>query len=213
MTKLIDELWRGWQAIPAFTAFEPCFATFCLALATAVRWASAHIRPDVFFYALLSGRVLRRRLLRWLPDRVLTAIAGGILGLAVNFGDTVADPARIALLAMFLAVSGLTIWGVEHYRTLVTEAAKGSQAPDPGRGIPQTRDRRAAAPAEEQVLHHSCRAAPGIAGSAADLGPHDHRICSLSATDDLIGRVDGNGCDIMDLLVPELGLTAMCGSI
>ena len=33
----------------------------------------------------------------------------------------------------------------------------------------------------------------------------DHRIRALSATDDLIARVDGNGCDIMDLLRSELG--------
>ena len=33
----------------------------------------------------------------------------------------------------------------------------------------------------------------------------DHRIRALSATDDLIAKVDGNGCDIRDLLLSELG--------
>ena len=33
----------------------------------------------------------------------------------------------------------------------------------------------------------------------------DHRIRALSATDDLIARVDGSGCDIKDLLRSELG--------
>lgn len=33
----------------------------------------------------------------------------------------------------------------------------------------------------------------------------DHRIRALSATDDLIVRVDGSGCDIRDLLRSELG--------
>jgi two-component sensor histidine kinase len=33
----------------------------------------------------------------------------------------------------------------------------------------------------------------------------DHRIRALSATDDLIARVDGKGCDIRDLLLSELG--------
>src|SRR6202020_2246657 len=33
----------------------------------------------------------------------------------------------------------------------------------------------------------------------------DHRIRALSATDDLIARVDGSGCDIWDLLLSELG--------
>ena len=33
----------------------------------------------------------------------------------------------------------------------------------------------------------------------------DRRIRALSATDDLIARVDGSGCDIKDLLLSELG--------
>ena len=33
----------------------------------------------------------------------------------------------------------------------------------------------------------------------------DHRLQALSATDDLIARVDGSGCDIKDLLLSELG--------
>ena len=33
----------------------------------------------------------------------------------------------------------------------------------------------------------------------------DHRIRALSATDDLIARVDGSGCDIKDMLRSELG--------
>ena len=33
----------------------------------------------------------------------------------------------------------------------------------------------------------------------------DPRIRALSATDDLIARVDGSGCDIKDLLLVELG--------
>src|SRR6202020_1565132 len=33
----------------------------------------------------------------------------------------------------------------------------------------------------------------------------DGRIRALSATDDLIARVDGSGCDIKDLLLSELG--------
>src|SRR4029078_2099459 len=33
----------------------------------------------------------------------------------------------------------------------------------------------------------------------------DHRIRALSATDDLVARVDGSGCDIKDLLRSELG--------
>jgi len=33
----------------------------------------------------------------------------------------------------------------------------------------------------------------------------DHRLRALSATDDLVAKVDGRGCDIKDLLLAELG--------
>ena len=33
----------------------------------------------------------------------------------------------------------------------------------------------------------------------------DRRLRALSATDDLIARVDGRGCDLRDLLMSELG--------
>ena len=36
-------------------------------------------------------------------------------------------------------------------------------------------------------------------------GTIDHRIRALSATDDLVARVDGAGCDIKDMLRSELG--------
>ena len=52
---------------------------------------------------------------------IATAIAGGALGVTVNFSSAVADSARFALLLMFWAVCGLTIWGVEHYRTIVAQ--------------------------------------------------------------------------------------------
>ncbi|MBW8854092.1 MAG: sensor histidine kinase, partial [Bradyrhizobium sp.] len=52
---------------------------------------------------------------------IATAIAGGALGVIVNFGSGVADSARFALLVMFWAVCGFAIWGVEHYRTIVVQ--------------------------------------------------------------------------------------------
>jgi two-component sensor histidine kinase len=49
------------------------------------------------------------------------------------------------------------------------------------------------------VLHQVLQDQPQIWDSI------DHRIRALSATDDLIARVDGSGCDIKDLLRSELG--------
>jgi two-component sensor histidine kinase len=49
------------------------------------------------------------------------------------------------------------------------------------------------------VVHQVLRDQPQIWASI------DPRIRALSATDDLIARIDGSGCDIKDLLLSELG--------
>ena len=49
------------------------------------------------------------------------------------------------------------------------------------------------------VLHQVLQDQPNVWASI------DQRIRALSATDDLIARVDGSGCDIKDLLLSELG--------
>jgi predicted membrane protein len=52
---------------------------------------------------------------------IVTAIAGGALGVIVDFGNTTADAARFVLLLIYWAVCGFMIWGVEHYRSMVRQ--------------------------------------------------------------------------------------------
>ena len=59
---------------------------------------------------------------------IVTALAGGALGVTVNFGDATADSARFALLVIYWAVCGLTIWGVEHYRSSPRGSARSQNA-------------------------------------------------------------------------------------
>src|SRR5205814_9173471 len=118
MVKLIDEFRRGWQGIsrpsPLFSAG---FAIACVALSTAARWLLALIRPDVFFTPYIPA-VFFATALGGVRVGTATAIAGGTLGVAVNFSDEQADFARFALLAIYLMVCGLTIWGIGHYRSI-----------------------------------------------------------------------------------------------
>src|SRR5262249_5843161 len=117
LMKLIDEFRHGWQGISQPSpAFSVGFAAACLILATLFRWGLAHIRPDVFFTPYIPA-VFFATAVSGLRTGALTAIAGGVLGLVVNFGDSTVDTARIALLLIFWLVSGLTIWGVVHYRS------------------------------------------------------------------------------------------------
>src|SRR6266478_1978345 len=205
MKKLIDEFRRGWQGISQPPVlFSTGFAICCLAVGTLARWGLAEIRPDVFFTPYLPA-VFFATAVGGARMGVVTAIASGVLGVTVNFGDTRADPARLALLLIYWVVCGLTIWGVAHYRSIVAQQRQISKR------LIQEEEYRKLIVDEFQhrlknklstihaVLHQVLLDQPQIWAGI------DHRIRALSATDDLIAKVDGSGCDIRDLLLSELG--------
>ncbi len=205
MTKLIDEFRHGWQGIsqpsPLFTAG---FALFCLVLATVVRWGLAQIRPDVFFTPYFPA-VFFATAVGGSRIGIGTAVAGGVLGVILNFSSAVADPARFALLLIFWAVCGLTVWGVEHYRTIVAQQREISK-----RLIEEEEYRKLLVDELQHRLKNKTSTIHAVLHQVLQDQPQiwdriDHRIRALSATDDLIARVDGSGCDITDLLRSELG--------
>jgi two-component sensor histidine kinase len=205
MKKLIDEFRRGWQGIsqPSLL-FSTCFAAGCLVLATIVRWGFAQLRPDVFFTPYFPA-VFFAAAVGGARIGIATAIAGGALGIIVNFGSATADFGRFVLLAIFWAVCGFAIWGVEHYRTIVAQQRADSKR------LAEEEEYRKLLVSELQhrlknktstihaVLHQVLQDQPQIWDSI------DRRLRALSATDDLIARLDGNGCDIKDMLHSELG--------
>ena len=205
MAKLIDQFRQAWQGITQPSPlFSVGFAAFCLALSTAVRWCLAVIRPDVFFTPYFPA-VFFATAFGGLRIGIVTALAGGALGVTVNFSDATADSARFALLLIFWAVCGITIWGVEHYRSIVAQ-----QRQIASRLIREEEYRKLVVDELQHrlknklstihaVLHQVLHDQPKIWASI------DPRIRALSATDDLIARVDGTGCDIKDLLLSELG--------
>jgi two-component sensor histidine kinase len=205
MMKLIDEFRRGWQGISQPSPlFSVGFASFCLALATASRWGLAQIRPDVFFTPYIPA-VFFATAFGGFRVGAVTATAGGALGVSINFGNTAVDPARIALLVIFWAVCGITIWGVEHYRTMVAQQREISK-----RLIQEEEYRRLVVDELQHRLKNKSSTIHAVLHQALQDRPDiwdriDHRIRALSATDDLIARVDGSGCDIKDLLRSELG--------
>src|SRR5690349_19103165 len=101
MKKLIDEFRRGWLGISQPSVlYSAVFAAGCLAVATLARWGIAQIRPDVFFTPYFPA-VFVAAALGGARIGIVAAIASGVLGLAVSFGGSAADPARLALLLMF----------------------------------------------------------------------------------------------------------------
>ena len=205
MGKLIEEFRLAWRGIsPPSPLFGIGFAVFCLALSTAARWGLSQIRPDVFFTPYFPAVVFATAFGGFRLG-IATALAGGALGMTVNFGGAAADLARLALLAVYLVVCGLTIWGVEHYRSIA------SQQREISKRLIREEEYRKLIVGELQhrlknklstihaVLHQVLHDQPEIWASV------DQRMRALSRTDDLIARVDGLGCDIKDLLVSELG--------
>ncbi|MDE2331143.1 MAG: sensor histidine kinase [Bradyrhizobium sp.] len=205
MGKWIDEFRRGWQGLSQPSPMLGIgFAAFCILLSTVVRWCLSLIRPDVFFTPYFPA-VFFATAFGGLRIGIATTLVGGMLGVALNFSNTSVDFARLALLVIFLVICGLTIWGVEHYRSVA------AQQRDIARRLTQEEEYRKLVIDELQhrlknklstvhaVLHQVLQDQPKIWASI------DPRIRALSATDELIARVDGSGCDIKDLLLSELG--------
>src|ERR1700676_54642 len=106
MVKLIDEFRRGWRGTSQPSPlFSMGFAVSCLALATAARWSLSLMRPDVFFTPYFPA-VFFATAFGGFRVGIATALAGGALGLALDFSDAPADFARLALLAIYLVVCG-----------------------------------------------------------------------------------------------------------
>ncbi len=136
---------------------------------------------------------------------IATALVGGTLGVTVNFSNSPADFARMALLAIYLIVCGLTIWGIEHYRSIASHHREISK-----RLIREEEYRKLVVDELQHRLKNKSSTIHAVLHLVLQHQPQiwagiDRRIRALSAADDLIARVDGSGCDIRDLLLSELG--------
>jgi two-component sensor histidine kinase len=205
MTKWIDEFRQCWQGNSQPSLLVAAgFALFCLGLATGARFGLAQIRPDVFFTPYFPA-VFFATAFGGFRIGIATALASGLLGVVLNFSSATVDPARFALLIIFWVVSGIAIWGVEHYRSLVAQQREVSR-----RLIEEEQYRKLVVDELQHRLKNKSSTIHAVLHQALQDRPEvwtriDHRIRALSATDDLIARVDGYGCDIKDLLHSELG--------
>jgi len=206
MRRLIDEFRQGWQGIarPSL-AFSVCFSISCLALSTAARWVLASLRPDVYFTPYFPAVFFATALGGYRVGIATATLAGG-LGAATNFGDAPSNffP-RLVLLIIFAIVSGLTIWGVEHYRSMAANQREISK-----RLIREEEYCKLVVNELQHRLKNKLSTVHAVLHQVLQNQPQvwasiDHRLRALSATDELITKVDGLGCDIKDLLLSELG--------
>jgi two-component sensor histidine kinase len=203
--KLLEEFRRGWRGLaqPRLT-FSIGFSVLCLLLGTLLRWGLAQIRPDVFFTPYLPA-VFFASAVGGFRIGIFTAIMSGVLGLVVNFSDARADTARVILLAIYWTVCALVVWGVENYRSILAQQHRNEK-----RLIEQEEYRKLVVEELQHRLKNKLSIIHAVLHQVLESQPLvwatiDHRLRALSATDDLISRVDGRGCDIMDLLLSELG--------
>ena len=203
--KLLEEFRRGWQGVAQPSPlFATGFATLCLAIGTAARWGFSLIRPDIFFTPYMPS-VFFVTAIAGLRAGIITALASGILGIGVNFGDTRADRARLMLLLIYWAVCALTIWGVHHYRTIVARERRITK-----RLIEEEEYRKLLVAELQHRLKNKLSTIHAVLHQVLEKEPKiwdgiDRRLRALSIADDLIARVDNKGCDIKDLLLSELG--------
>jgi two-component sensor histidine kinase len=206
LTRLIDEFRQGWQgtARPSL-AFSIGFSIACLALSTTARWVLAGLRPDVYFTPYFPA-VFFATALGGYRTGIATAALGGALGAALNFGDVPSNffP-RLVLLAIYTIVCGLTIWGIEHYRSVASNQREISK-----RLIREEEYRKLVVDELQHRLKNKLSTVHAVLHQVLQNQPQiwasiDHRLRALSATDELVTKVDGGGCDIKDLLLSELG--------
>lgn len=205
MVKLIDQFRQGWQGTSRPSPlFGMGFAISCLAVSTAARWCLSLIRPDVFFTPYFPA-VLFATAFGGYRIGIATAILGGMSGVVLNFGNARTDFARLALLAIYVIVCSLMIWGVEHYRSVAAKQREIAK-----RLIREEAYRKLIVDELQHRLKNKLSTIHAVLHQVLQDQPHiwasiDRRMRALSATDDLIAKLDGRGCDIKDLLLSELG--------
>ncbi len=162
------------------------------------------IRPDVYFTPYFPA-VFFATAFGGYRIGIAASILGGVLGVTVNFGGAPNDFAKMALLTIFLIVCGLTIWGVEHYRSVAAKQREISK-----RLIREEAYRKLVVDELQHRLKNKVSTVHAVLHQILQNQPQvwasiDRRMRALSATDDLIAKVDSRGCDIKDLLLSELG--------
>src|SRR6202012_3564387 len=204
--RLVDEFRQGWQGIsrPSLL-FSVVFSAGCLAVSTAARWLLAIIRPDVYFTPYFPA-VFFATALGGYRVGIATAAFGGALGIIMNFGDAPDSffP-RLVLLVIYSIVCALTIWGVEHYRSVASNQREIAK-----RLIREEEYRKLVVDELQHRLKNKLSTVHAVLHQVLQNQPQvwfsvDHRLRALAATDELITKIDGGGCDIKDLLLSELG--------
>jgi len=201
----IDEFRRAWlnSAEPPLL-MNVAFVVFCLAACTLFRWIITLIRPDTPF-SIYFPAVLFATALGGFRAGLGATVGGGLLGFAVAF---VNEPPLVSLFVLFtiyLVISALIIWGIQHYRSLIAHHRRISS-----RLMEEEQYRKLVVNELQHRLKNKLTTVHAVLRQLLYQQPEvferiDGCLNALSATDDLIAHTDERGCDLKELLLAELG--------
>ena len=205
MLKWLTEFRRGWQGVSAPPAvLSVGFAAFCLLGGTCLRRIVAQFRPDLPFSLYLPA-VVFASVFGGLRVGVATLVSGGLLGFLLTFAAAPTGTVRSEFLSIYLVVGTLIIWGIAHYRTILSRQLEFSD-----RLVLEEAYRKLVVNELQHRLKNQFSTVLAIIRQTLQDQPEaiaklDGRNRALSATDDLISKADDKGYDIKDLLSSELG--------
>src|SRR3981189_1265697 len=205
MVKLIDEFRRGWQGTSQPSPlFNIGFAASCVALSTAARWCLSLVRPDVFFTPYIPA-VFFAAAFGGYRVGIATALLGGVLGATVSFSNAPTDFARMALWVIYLIVCGLTIWGIEHFRSIAVHQREISK-----RLIEEEEYRKLIVDELQHALEKTMGTTNAVLHQVLQDQPQiwariDQRMRALIAPQYRRSMGGRSGCYLKDLLLSELG--------
>jgi two-component sensor histidine kinase len=204
ISKWTDEFRRAWlnTAEPP-PALYVSFVILCLAGCTLFRWLITLIRPDTPF-SIYFPAVLFATAFGGFRAGAAATIGGGILGFALAFANEPPVASLLALFAIYLVISGLIIWGIQHYRTLTAHHRRISS-----RLMEEEQYRKLVVNELQHRLKNKVTTVHAVLRQLLYQQPEiferiDGCLSALSATDDLIAHTDERGCDLKELLLAEL---------
>lgn len=193
--------WRG-EAEPApWLAYS--FAVLLVGAALLLRWGLSFWRPDVLPFTTFYAAIIGATILGGRRPGLLAALLGGVLGGTIYFAETA--PAAFPInLGVYVIVSAVLIFGIEHYRSISIHYRKLSER------LTAEEDYRKLIVGElEHRLKNKLATVHAVMRQVLREQPAawvavDQRIRALGRTDELIARTDGAGCEIGELLKLEL---------
>lgn len=201
MTSLRDNrsAWRGGTS-PLHLVI--LFGALCLLVCTGIRAGISQLRPDLPFSPYVPAIVLVT-MFAGVRSGIVTAVVGAILGFVLSFGPS-SQAATLPLLAIYIIISSIVIWGIQHYRSMAKQNHEIT-----ARLIAEEKYRKLVIEELQHRLKNKLATIHAVARHTLRQHPDawatlDGRIRALSLTDDLIAKADNVTCDLKEILVAEL---------